>query len=282
MNKKLLVSVFFCFFVFLFVLLSQEESKEKKIWEDEQIRISFDKIERFDSLPSEFRFEGYPAKLKKGNDFVIIYLSTSNIKDIIMNLPKIDVTLYRRYSARELSKYLHLYDSEGYIWMAEIVRYQATISTENGQTYSCTVSYAPDGLKNGEWDGAPIFKIRQEATWSLVFIMSKDAKPNELNFVYSYTGEPPKPKQKKWGKIAVNLSEKIREDAELVIKVKWTKAIILLRPQAESEVVAKVPLGTVFTPEKKVGEWYQVSFRDEHGFILSGYIHESKVMLLWR
>ena len=66
------------------------------------------------------------------------------------------------------------------------------------------------------------------------------------------------------------------EAAELKIKVKVEEAIIRLRPLTESEVVAKVPLGTVFAPEKKVGKWYQVSFRDKRGFVLSGYIHESE------
>lgn len=282
MIKKLLISVLLCFFVFLSILLSQQESEEKNIWEDEQISISFKKIERFDSLPAEFQLEGYPAEPKKGYDFVVIYITTTNIKDIIVSSPEIyDLLPSRRYSAHELSRYLHLYDTRGYVWMAEIVRYKTTIPTENGQDSSYTAIYSPDGFQ-AQWDkGVPSFGIKQEATWSLVFVMSKEAKPNELDFVYSYKGEPPKPKKKKWGKIAVNLSEKIREDAELVIKVKVTKASIRLNPQAESEVVAKVSLGTVFSPEKKVGEWYQISFRDERGFVLSGYIHERSVMLLW-
>jgi len=160
---------------------------------------------------------------------------------------------------------------------------------KNGQTSTYVVIYTKDKSQI-ETDKAVVFipykpspaPVEQGATWSLVFLMSKDVKPNEMNFVYSYKGEPPKPKQKKWGKIAVNLSEKIREDTELLIKVKVTKAIIRLNPEAESEVVAKVPLGTTFAPEKKVGEWYQVSFCDKRGFVLSGYIHESNVMLLWR
>lgn len=282
MSKKLLISVFLCFFIFLSMLFSQEESEEKRIWEDEQIRISFDKIERLDSLPPEFQIEGYPAEPEKGYDFVIIHITTTNIKDIIMSLPEIyDLLPSRRYSARELSRYLHLYDTRGYVWMAEIARFKATIPTENGQDSSYTAIFSSDGYQM-QWDkGVPSFDIRQKATWNLVFVMSKEAKPNELNFVYSYKGEPPKPKKKKWGKIAINLSEKMKEDTEFVIKVKVTKTFIRLRPDAESEVVAKVSLGTVFTPEKKIGEWYQVSFRDERGFVLSGYIHERSVMLLW-
>jgi len=35
MNKKIIVSVFLCLFILFSMLLSQEELKEKKVWEDE-------------------------------------------------------------------------------------------------------------------------------------------------------------------------------------------------------------------------------------------------------
>ncbi len=67
MNKKIIVSVFLCLFILFSMLLSQEELKEKKVWEDEQIGITLDKFEKADSYPSEFKSPGYryPPPKKK-------------------------------------------------------------------------------------------------------------------------------------------------------------------------------------------------------------------------
>ncbi len=75
-------------------------------------------------------------------------------------------------------------------------------------------------------------------------------------------------------------TEKKAEAAELKIEVKLEGAILRLWPHEESEIVTKVPFGTVFKPERKIREWYQVSFRDKSGFVLSGYIHESNVFVM--
>ena len=69
MNKKIIVSVFLCLFILFSMLLSQEEFKEKKVWEDERIGITLNKFEKTNSYPSEFKSSGYryppPKKRKK-------------------------------------------------------------------------------------------------------------------------------------------------------------------------------------------------------------------------
>ena len=102
----------------------------------------------------------------------------------------------------------------------------------------------------------------------LFFHMLKEATPVQLKFVYPYMEEPPKSKQTQYGCVSIKLYK---------IKVNVEEAIIRLRSQSDSEAVGEASLGTVFDPEGKVGEWYEVSFRDESGFIINGYIHESEV-----
>jgi hypothetical protein len=65
------------------------------------------------------------------------------------------------------------------------------------------------------------------------------------------------------------------------IKVIVENASIRLKPSLDSEAIEEsVALNTVFTAEKKVGEWYEVKFGSTVGVLLIGYIHEMYVEVL--
>jgi len=66
--------------------------------------------------------------------------------------------------------------------------------------------------------------------------------------------------------------------AELKVKVTAQQADIMLRPDVNSKIIAKVTFGTVLESDLKEGKWYRVNLRpDESGFVISGYIHENMV-----
>jgi hypothetical protein len=65
------------------------------------------------------------------------------------------------------------------------------------------------------------------------------------------------------------------------IKVIVENASIRLKPSLDSEAIEEsVALNTVFTSEKKVGEWYEVKVPSNVGVLLIGYIHEMYVEVL--
>jgi opacity protein-like surface antigen len=65
------------------------------------------------------------------------------------------------------------------------------------------------------------------------------------------------------------------------IKVIVENASIRLKPSLDSEAIEEsVALNTVFTAEKKVGEWYEVKVPSNVGVLLIGYIHEMYVEVL--
>jgi hypothetical protein len=65
------------------------------------------------------------------------------------------------------------------------------------------------------------------------------------------------------------------------IKVIVENASIRLKPSLDSEAIEEsVAVNTVFTAEKKVGEWYEVKFESNVGVLLIGYIHEMYVEVL--
>ncbi|UCC39311.1 MAG: hypothetical protein JSV96_16175 [Candidatus Aminicenantes bacterium] len=166
MNKKLLISAFFFFFVFSLNLLPQEESKEKKIWEDERISITVDKVERADSFPERLR-NSYTTyhQPEKGHDFVLIHISLDEKKDL-------------RIKASELRnlrpKSPHLIDDRDKTHWMSFAQYNIT--------------------------------IRAKKTGYLVFEMPKEATPVKLKYIYQYREEPPKSKKIKYGQIDIDLS----------------------------------------------------------------------------
>ena len=65
------------------------------------------------------------------------------------------------------------------------------------------------------------------------------------------------------------------------VKVIVENASIRLKPSLDSEAIEEsVPLNTVLTAEKKVGEWYEVKYESNVGVLLIGYIHEMYVEVL--
>jgi hypothetical protein len=89
MNKKRFVLALVFLLISPLMLLSQEQSKEKKIWEDKRIGISLDKLARVDSYPSEFSSSGhkYPSP-KEDYDFVVIHVTITRIKDVHLGMPE--------------------------------------------------------------------------------------------------------------------------------------------------------------------------------------------------
>ena len=238
------------------MLLPQEESQEKKIWEDERIGIALIKLDRPDSTSSEGEvIRSQIPRLKKGWGGVLIYLAVVRVKDkdLFISYPMIDIdSSYGPYSQRKLSQFTHLLDIEGNAYIAKI----AVFTPKKG----FTLRYIRDSMGK--------LKATLGTAGLLVFVMPEEAKPAQLNYVYFYGEESMKPKERKYEHISIQLYK---------IKVKVEEAIIRLRSQTDSETVGNVPLGTVFVPEGKVGEWYEVSFRDKSGFTINGYIHESEV-----
>lgn len=65
------------------------------------------------------------------------------------------------------------------------------------------------------------------------------------------------------------------------IKVIVTNASIRLKPSLDSEAIEEnITVGTIYTSDKKVGEWYEIKFESRLGVALLGYIHEMYVEAL--
>jgi len=68
----------------------------------------------------------------------------------------------------------------------------------------------------------------------------------------------------------------VSQAKDLKVKVIVENANVRLEPDLGSQIIAKVPLGTVLQSEGKTGEWHLVILpADEKGFVVSGYIHQS-------
>jgi hypothetical protein len=62
------------------------------------------------------------------------------------------------------------------------------------------------------------------------------------------------------------------------IKVTVENASIRLKPSLDSEAIEEnIPVGFIYTSDKKVGEWYEIKFESKLGVALLGYIHEMYV-----
>ncbi len=65
------------------------------------------------------------------------------------------------------------------------------------------------------------------------------------------------------------------------IRIKVAGAVIRMEPAVNGEIVQdKLAVGTVFTPMRKTGrwyDWYEVKYRSAIGVLLTGFIHESAV-----
>jgi opacity protein-like surface antigen len=66
--------------------------------------------------------------------------------------------------------------------------------------------------------------------------------------------------------------------AQTKIKVKDPNAVIRIEPADKGEIVQdKLAVGTVYTVERKTGDWYEIKYRSAIGVLLSGFIHKSQV-----
>jgi len=171
MNKKLVIPAFLFFFVFSLMLLSQEESKEKKKWEDERISITVDKVERADSFPERLKSDipGYtPTYIqpKKGYDLVFIHMTIVEKRDL--KIKPSELRIIKPNSP-------HLIDDQGKThWVQE---YQLNIT------------------------------IPEKKTGYLIFVILKEAAiPSQFKYIYQYREEPPKPQEIKFGQIEIDLS----------------------------------------------------------------------------
>ena len=65
------------------------------------------------------------------------------------------------------------------------------------------------------------------------------------------------------------------------VKVIVDNASLRLKPSLDSEAIEEsLPLNTILTSEKKIGEWYEVKYESNVGVTLVGYIHEMYVEVL--
>lgn len=66
--------------------------------------------------------------------------------------------------------------------------------------------------------------------------------------------------------------------ADLTVRVIASQANIRLKPDLQSAVVSKVPLGGILAVVQKDGDWYQINLPpDENKIVVTGYIHASTV-----
>ena len=62
------------------------------------------------------------------------------------------------------------------------------------------------------------------------------------------------------------------------VKVVVENASIRLKPSLDSEAIEEnISVGTIYTANKKTGEWYEIKFESKLGVALLGYIHEMYV-----
>lgn len=73
----------------------------------------------------------------------------------------------------------------------------------------------------------------------------------------------------------------IGEATEIKIRIIEPDANIRYKPTTESVVLSQIPIGAILAAEEKADEWYRVNLPpDEKGFVVTGYIHQSKVEVL--
>ncbi len=168
MNKRLLVSAFLFFFVFSLILLSQEDSTEKKIWEDERVSIIVDKVERTDSYPEMFKQPSSYGQTTtyrppwEGNDYVII-----------------NIIIVEKRDLKVISSEIRLTKSQ--------------LVDDRGKTHRTTQQ---------------LFNItkRERKPVFMFFEMPKDATPVQLKYYYQYREEPPESQEIKIGQLDIDLT----------------------------------------------------------------------------
>jgi len=73
----------------------------------------------------------------------------------------------------------------------------------------------------------------------------------------------------------------IGEAAKLKLRVIVQTPDVRLKPDINSVVIAKIPIGTILESEGKTGSWYKINLPpDENGFVVSGYINQNAVNVI--
>jgi len=162
--------------LFGIVGLIQDEAafgeNQKKLWGDSRLSVRIDKVERIDVVPEELKSPGYRYHPpKKGNDFVLIYFSTPQIRN----------TFFIGLGGRNDSKSL-LFDSKG----------------SQFKFHSWFLSKGLISFNPPAWG--------EKASGFLMFQGPKNDLPAKLIFRY-YFKDNLKNKSKKMGEIEINLSE---------------------------------------------------------------------------
>jgi len=69
------------------------------------------------------------------------------------------------------------------------------------------------------------------------------------------------------------------QESTLKLKVVAEQANIRLEPDIASVIIRQVPQGTILESTGKEGEWHAVKLTSKEGAIVSGYVHESLVVM---
>lgn len=64
------------------------------------------------------------------------------------------------------------------------------------------------------------------------------------------------------------------------VRVIVENASIRLQPDLQSEIIKSPPIGSIFTVEKKVGDWYEIKVKTDLGMIVPGFIHAMYIELI--
>jgi len=241
MNKKLLVSVFLFFFVFSLTLFSQEESKEKKIWEDERISITVDKVERVDSFPDKYKLPNATyLPPNEGCDFVFIHVTivekrdlktaSSELKTNKPNCPHLINDRGETHWAGTLQFDITtldegMSDRDRDLIFFELQKAKATLEKDE-RFYKRMTQFFEEKLVTGEqFEEAKAQYDKSKAQHQAVldkifslpiilrrmkgyvfFEMPKYTTPVQLTYVYPYREKPPKASEIKFGQIDIDLS----------------------------------------------------------------------------
>jgi len=57
------------------------------------------------------------------------------------------------------------------------------------------------------------------------------------------------------------------------VRVIVENASIRLQPDLQSEIIKSPPLGSIFTVEKRIGDWYEIKVKTDLGMVVPGFIH---------
>jgi hypothetical protein len=151
-------------------------ASEAKVWKDEQISLTINKLERTNSYPNDLRTPGYRYKPpEKGKNYFVIYLTVNHIKKVHLGMPE-----------PSMPTKPSLYDEKDIKYDMANVRYQG-------------IEYK-EGLTGDQYE------IVKGAKGIMLFVIPQKTKPARLEFIYPFWVSWEN-KVIKYGKIAIDLGE---------------------------------------------------------------------------